>query len=143
MESSTFNCASKKNLLTLECENALQGCRSCEEELVGTSLHVVCTSCKDGLYLLANETANTEVFYPEKFSFCVADCYEAHHAYVNNFITGECDCKFYFLIFRLRAIQLRVQPQKWRHVFMDNYISRWLRLDFILPVWLPFLLSTS
>jgi len=66
----------------------INGCHSCFQEILGASYVVRCSSCQDGLYLLANATTSGvtagNLLYPEAFSFCVPDCKKAHYAYVNN-----------------------------------------------------------
>ena len=79
-------------LVFLACEVAIYGCRKCHMETVVAATYVVCDSCNDGLYLLANKTWGLEGV-PAYFSFCVPDCEMAHHAYVNDWIRNICWCK--------------------------------------------------
>ena len=73
----------------VECSGSLFGCNTCAYTIVSKILYLKCTSCNDGLYLLANSTLNTDQ-YPETFSFCVPDCPSAHYAYINDPITSTC-----------------------------------------------------
>eukprot|EP00347_Sterkiella_histriomuscorum_P016469 403353061 len=69
---------------------AIYGCNQCIETVAGSSDNFVqCTSCADGLYLLANSTYNAAVF-PTTYSFCVPDCRMAHPSYVNDPTSRKC-----------------------------------------------------
>lgn len=72
----------------LGCDGLIPGCATCEFSDARKTT-VVCSACRDGYYLMKNETLRTDIF-PAKFTFCVTDCNQAHYAYVNNPATGEC-----------------------------------------------------
>ncbi|CDW71836.1 UNKNOWN [Stylonychia lemnae] len=60
----------------------------------GSSQFVQCERFYDGLYLLQNNKLST--LYPDQFSFCVADCQQAHYQHINNPVTQKCqDCGKY------------------------------------------------
>jgi hypothetical protein len=74
--------------LYIECNGLIYGCAACYENTERGNYYQ-CTKCMDGLYLLANQTYNTQNL-PTVFTYCVSDCNKAHHAYINNPFTGEC-----------------------------------------------------
>ena len=74
--------------LVIECEGTILGCASCDYPDPGAD-YVLCNKCKDGFYLLKNETYLTDKFNTY-FTFCVSDCSQAHQAFVNNPATGDC-----------------------------------------------------
>ena len=69
----------------------MYGCMTCQYS--GSILQ--CTSCQYGLYLLSNATSNGN--FGSWWSYCVPDCRLAHASYVNDPISGKCQCNFLLL----------------------------------------------
>jgi hypothetical protein len=56
------------------CEDTIYGCKNCEYSIEDKSDDIlICRKCRDGLYLLKNETLRKDIF-PTYFTFCVSDC---------------------------------------------------------------------
>ena len=107
--------------VTLECNNLIPGCNRCETDIIATENFVVCKECTEGLYLLRNLTYTSSYpipftsTYPTYYSSCVSDCKKAHGSFVNDFVTGTCQCNRYIIInkFRVWRILCKLQLKKW------------------------------
>ena len=66
--------------LCISCSSVWSGCQACEDN--------ECTACAPGYYLFKNTTISYGV--EVAFTSCVAECSMAHHAYVNDPLSGKC-----------------------------------------------------
>jgi hypothetical protein len=118
-------------ICSVECQNEIYGCSRCSESgsvADPSGSFVICSECSEGFYLLKNKSHQGN--YLTYHTTCVPDCRRAHSSYINDPVTGICQCKAhsprcYLILHRVRPVLWKLQLEKWMRILSRVELSNW------------------